>query len=139
MLRRLASLPQQDGKGRIGIAICDSAGGVTFRKPLGGFSMPRSGPGCPLWPLYQSLSRPMVPLRSVVETSGRDTSRYLAYAIAEPVGAPVFNVPQVLEATMLLLPRDLVHFPEEDAQVIGTNCRVFPCPSCRERRGGVAP
>ncbi|MEL7116455.1 MAG: helix-turn-helix domain-containing protein [Pseudomonadota bacterium] len=134
VLRRMATLPRDPGRPRIGLAVCDSAGGLTYRKPLGGFSMPRFGSGCPLWPLYQALSRPMTPIRTVIETAGRDPTRYLTYAMAEPVGVPRFDAPVVYEATMVILPRDLVPFPETDFQVIGTNCRVFPCPSCEARR-----
>lgn len=134
VLRRLAALPRQEGRGRIGLAICDSSGQLTYRKSLGAFGMPRYGGACPEWPLFKALSQPMMPIRAVIETSGRDPTRYLAFAIAEPIGAIRYDAPPVLEATMLLLPHDLVDLPPEPVRVVGTNCRVFPCPSCQARR-----
>lgn len=134
VFRRLASLPRPAGRGGIGLVICDSSGALTYRKPLGGFAMPRYGGACPNWPLYQALSRPMVPIRALIETTGRDSTRYISYAIAEPLGSQVFDAPQVYEATMLILPRDRVTLPELPVQVVGTNCRVLPCPACQARR-----
>jgi predicted transcriptional regulator/DNA-binding XRE family transcriptional regulator len=137
VFRRLANLPRQPNQARIGLAICDNSGDLTYRKPLGGFVMPRFGGGCPSWPLYQALSRPMVPVRAVIETTGRERTRYLAYAIAAPLGGPRFDSHPVFEATMLLLPRDRVGFPDEPPQIVGTNCRLMPCPACAERRGAL--
>ena len=76
----------------------------------------------------------MTPVRALIETTGREPTRYLAYAIAEPTGGQMFDAPQVYEATMLILPRDRARFPDLPVQVVGTNCRVVPCPSCAERR-----
>jgi predicted transcriptional regulator len=134
VFRRLATLPRVPERGRIGLAICDSSGALSYRKPLGGFAMPRTGGGCPLWPLYQALSRPAQPIRAVLETAGREPTRYLAYAVAEPMGGQAFAPVQVFEATMLILPRDLVVLPEEPVQQVGSNCRVLPCPACQAPR-----
>nr|MDJ0825743.1 helix-turn-helix domain-containing protein [Rhodobacter sp.] len=107
VLRRLATLPE-DGAGRIGLVVCDGSGALTFRKPVEGFPLPRFGAACPLWPLYQALSRPMTPVRALVEMSGRARERFLTYAISQPAGAAGFDTPTVFEATMLMLPVDRV-------------------------------
>jgi hypothetical protein len=44
-----------------GLAVCDASGALLFRRRLASFSIPRFGPGCPLWPLYAALARPGQP------------------------------------------------------------------------------
>jgi hypothetical protein len=50
------------------------------------------------------------------------------------MGGQAFAPVQVFEATMLILPRDLVVLPEEPVQQVGSNCRVLPCPACQAPR-----
>lgn len=126
VLRRIASLPEVGA----GLVLCDGSGAMTFRKPAEGFAMPRFGAGCPLWPLYQALGRPMVPIRARLEMAGRSARRYLAYAICQPRGAIGFDAPQVSEATMLIL-ADPAPGP---AEVVGATCRICPRPACPARR-----
>ena len=127
VLRRMAAVPDA----RVGLVICDGAGALTLRRAVEGFAVPRFGAACPLWPLYQALSRPMVPVRAVVEMAGRVPARHLVYAICQPVGAVGFDAPPVLEATMLIVP---------DAgavgavQPVGPTCRICPRVVCRARR-----
>lgn len=132
VLRRLASLPEAYGL-MAGLVICDGSGTLTFRKPVAGFPLPRFGAACALWPLYQALSRPVAPVCALVEQSGRSSRRFQAYAICQPVGATGFSEPQVLEATMLVLPPP---DPQEgDAPLrIGTSCRICPRRTCPARR-----
>jgi predicted transcriptional regulator len=113
---------------------CDSSGTLTFRKPVARFPLPRFGAACPLWPLYLSLSRPMTPVRAVVEMPGRGEERFLTYAIAQPAGAADFDAPPVFEATMLILPPDRAAFPEGAAHPVGTSCRICPRAACSARR-----
>ncbi len=132
VFRRLAALPAERGGADVGLVICDGSGTLTFRKPVAGFALPRFGAACPLWPLYQALSRPMAPIRTTVELSGRPARRFLAYAICQPVAGNGFDSPQVFESSMLILPE-----PGEDsapAQPIGTACRICPRPACPARR-----
>jgi hypothetical protein len=127
VLRRIACLPEQAGAG---LVICDGAGALTFRKPVDGFALPRFGAGCPLWPLYQALSRPLVPLRTVVEMAGRSPRRFRAYAICQQVRPAGFDAPQVLEATMLVLP----DAGTGAAEPVGPTCRICPREACPARR-----
>ncbi|MBI1219677.1 MAG: helix-turn-helix domain-containing protein [Rhodobacteraceae bacterium] len=129
VLRRVASLPEQAGAG---LVICDGAGALTFRKPTEGFGLPRFGAGCPLWPLYQALSRPMVPLRATVEMAGRTPRRYRTYAICQQVRPAGFDAPQVLEATMLVLPE--TGAKTGPAEPVGPTCRICPREACPARR-----
>lgn len=128
IFRRLATLPDQPA----GLVICDGSGTLTFRKPLEGFALPRFGAACPLWPLYQALSRPMVPIRAVVEMAGRAPRRFLTYAICQTSHPGGFEGPQVIRASMLILPAG----PQDvsRAEEVGTSCRICPREDCPARR-----
>ncbi|PKP69621.1 MAG: XRE family transcriptional regulator [Alphaproteobacteria bacterium HGW-Alphaproteobacteria-4] len=132
VFRRLASLPAAAGQPPIGLVICDGSGSFTFRRPMPGFSVPRFGAGCPLWPLYEALSRPMQPIRAVIEVAGRVPQRYLSYAVCQPVLPGGFDGPQVLEALMLMLPAP----PERSLpeRAVGVSCRICPRIACPARR-----
>ncbi|MBT8455624.1 MAG: DUF2083 domain-containing protein [Rhodobacteraceae bacterium] len=134
VFRRLASLPEVEGKGRIGLVICDASGTLTFQKSTDGFPMPRFGAACPLLPLYQALGRPMSPVRQVVEQPGRTPRRFLTYAISQPAHPQGFDGPTVFEASMLILPDDRVAIPGERPVPVGTSCRICPRRSCAARR-----
>ncbi len=131
VFRRLASLPEGMAP-PVGLVACDASGTLTFRKPAPGFALPRHGAACPLWPLYEALARPMVPIRAVVEMAGRVPQRFLTYAFSEPRHPGGFDGPQVVEAQMLILPP-----PEQRGEVerpIGASCRICPRADCAARR-----
>jgi len=134
VFRRLAALPPEIAGGPVGLVVCDGSGTLTFRKPIEGFGLPRFGAACPLWPLYQALSRPMAPLRAVLELGGAVPVRFLAYALCQPAIAAGFEGPQVLEAAMLILPEDIVELPALTPQPVGTSCRICPRRDCVARR-----
>ena len=50
LLRRLASLPELG----FGLVVADRAGSLLFRKGTEGFTIPRYGSACPLWPLFRA-------------------------------------------------------------------------------------
>lgn len=127
VLRRLALLPGREA----GLVIADGAGAITFRRPLSGFALPRHGAACPLWPLFQALARPAVPVSTVVRMPGEGARRILAEAIALPVGPPDFAGPPVFEATMLLTQAGDDDGP---ALPVGPTCRICVRDSCRARR-----
>lgn len=145
-MRRLATLPAQDGRAALGLVTCDGSGTLTFRKPLDGFAPPRFGAACPLWPLYQALLRPLAPLRRVIEHIGQPPRQFLAYAVCQPVVPSGFDAPDVVEATMLFVPMDAVvgtqtggaggRMPQVAGDVVevGTNCRVCARLNCPARR-----
>ncbi|NHX27678.1 DUF2083 domain-containing protein, partial [Escherichia coli] len=132
VFRRLAALPEDKLPVRVGLVVCDGSGALTFRRPLSGFALPRFGAACPLWPLYQALSRPMAPIRAVIEQPARPPQRFLTYALCQPMRMSGFGGPQVLESAMLILP-DLSD-GAEPAQLVGTSCRICPRDNCPARR-----
>lgn len=148
-MRRLASLPPQDDKANeIGLVICDASGTLTFRKQIEGFALPRFSAACPIWPLFQAISRPLTPIYHRISQTGRgdDISAggpFEAYAIAQPVGVPAFNRDPLFEAHMLIVPaksgggnnangggRDVTREP----LVVGATCRICPRQECFGRR-----
>ncbi len=112
--------------------ICDASGTVTYRRPVAGFALPRFGAACALWPLYQALSRPMVPIRSTVAMAGRIAERFVTYAFCEPEHPQGFAGPQILTAYMLILPDPGAAQPADE--IIGSSCRVCPRIDCPARR-----
>ncbi|MEM1430922.1 MAG: short-chain fatty acyl-CoA regulator family protein [Pseudomonadota bacterium] len=143
MFRRLAAMPPDILGGAIGLVACDASGTLTFRKPVEGFSVPRYSAACPLWPLYQALSRPVAPVRQVVEMGGRAPLTFLTYSLCQPLQPAGFDGPQVMEAQMLVVPLDLalsyaqgaVGVAEQAVALpIGTSCRICPRAACAARR-----
>ena len=128
VLRRWALTPEG---GEAGLVICDGSGTPVFRRSIAGFSVPSFGAGCPLWPLYEALARPGVPVRRFVEQAGRQQRTYLAYAIARSSRPEGLDGPVLHEATMLLLP-DPPSAPVPAR--VGPSCRTCPRPACPARR-----
>ncbi len=137
VLRRAACLLAAEGEGGAqepGLLICDGAGAITYRRPVAGFALPRFGAGCPHWPLYHALARPGAPVSGVVEMGGRTPKRFLCLAIARAYGVQKFDVPPLLEATMLILPEDEATPFEGGATKVGSSCRVCAQVGCQARR-----
>jgi len=70
-----------------------------------------------------------------------NATRFLCFALAEPIGPAAFDAPPVLQSMMLVLPD-----PPETGSVpypVGLSCRICPrndCPSRREPAlKGIAP
>ncbi|MBO6604193.1 MULTISPECIES: helix-turn-helix transcriptional regulator [Paracoccaceae] len=131
VLRRLASLPRAKGAPPFGLAVCDAAGALIFRRRIGAFSIPRFGAGCPLWPLYRALSKPMVPEASVLDLPNGTTFR--AWSICQPARAAGFGAEPVMRATMLLRPVEEER-AGSGAQPVGPGCAVCPREGCTARR-----
>ncbi|ETX26712.1 helix-turn-helix transcriptional regulator [Roseivivax isoporae] len=132
VMRRLAALPPDLLPDPCGLAICDASGALTYRKPLADFPMPRFGAGCPLWPLYQALSRPMTATRLVLEQAGSTGRRFRADAIAVPHGPAMPDRPALFEAHMLVVPDRAETAP--DPLPVGVSCRICPRTGCAGRR-----
>lgn len=132
VLRRLSTLPTEEGHPSMGLAQADASGALMFFKPIDGFAMPRAGAGCPLWPLFTAFSRAGQPIRAEVSMPGTNAQRFLCYAIAAPLGVVGFDAPQVLRSTMLVLSDQ----PVGAAQKIdvGLACRICPRDKCIARR-----
>jgi len=132
VFRRLATLPAGlAGVPPFGLVVCDASGTLVLRRPLAGFALPRAGSGCPLWPLYEALTRPMQPLRSTLDMAGRLPQRFQSWAFAAPRAGAGFDAPVLMEAMMLLTPATT---PTEAARPVGSSCRVCPRNGCAGRR-----
>ncbi len=132
VMRRLAALPDADVPQAVGLAICDASGALTFRKPLPEFPMPRFGAACPLWPLYQALSRPHVILAQALSAAGRQGGPFRAYAVALPCGLPETGCEPRYQAHMLVTgPADTGALPVAE---LGVSCRICPRRDCPARR-----
>ncbi|MEI4233366.1 helix-turn-helix domain-containing protein [Roseovarius sp. D22-M7] len=131
VFRRLATLPP-DSVGPVGLAICDASGSLVFRKPIAGFDMPRLAGACALWPLYQVMAQPNVPLRMRVRQAGRGDAPVLAMAVAGAAGPAGFGRPALTRMHMLLLP-DIPGDPGEVLE-LGVSCRICPLRDCAARR-----
>jgi transcriptional regulator with XRE-family HTH domain len=119
------------GAPEAGLVLCDASGTVTLQKPTPGFSLPRFGAACPLWPLFTALSRPMTPIDAMVETPANRRFRILAYAEARhPDG---FSGPELREAAMLILPPTAAQSATPLIR-LGSTCRICPRANCPARR-----
>lgn len=127
--RRIALLP---GSGA-GLVVCDASGTFTFRKPVEGFSIPRFGAACALWPLYAALGSAMRPVSAEVMVAGRAGRRFSVRAFCQPRWPQGFAGPELREALMLILPPPA---PVAGAAVlqVGSTCRICPAQACPARR-----
>jgi hypothetical protein len=129
VLRRLGVLrpgPWADA----GLVICDGSGAPLFRYAPPGFELPRPGEGCALWPLFEALAQPQLPVARLIETPGG--SRYLAWAVAERLLPMGFDGPALSRAQMLLLPAPTAA-DARPALPVGPACRICPRPACPAR------
>jgi len=131
VFRRIAAMPD-NVVGPVGLVLCDGSGTLTFRRPVPGFPLPRYGAGCPLWPLFQALSRPMQPIARPVEMTGRLPRRFRALALARPVHPGGFAGPEIVEAAMLLFEAQSQHDGPFDP--VGASCRICARDACPARR-----
>lgn len=129
VFRRLASLPEAAGP--IGLVVCDGSGTLVLRKPLPGFALPRFGAACPLWPLYEALTRPGQPVRARVAMAGRSGDVFDALAWCQTQWPDGFDAPAVIRCHMLILPASSTG---PAARPIGTSCRICPRKGCAARR-----
>ncbi|MFG6605348.1 helix-turn-helix domain-containing protein [Sulfitobacter sp. 1A10445] len=127
VLRRLASLPDLGA----GLVVCDRSGSVTFAKSIEGFTVPRFGACCPLWPLFAVQGQPGLVMKSRVMQMGRGQAEFEAIATCEVQAAAAYNTPPLSQSVMLLLP---VPSGAAPAQPVGATCRICPVEGCRARR-----
>lgn len=119
-----------------GLVICDASGTLTLRKRIAGFSVPRFGAACPLWPLFSALCRPVVPIQQIVQTAGPASERFLIRAFCQPHFPAGYHGPELREAVMLILPANALEAAANTAPAleIGSTCRVCPRANCPARR-----
>lgn len=133
LFRRLACLSGSLGWPNVGLAACDASGTLILRKAPEGFPLPTFGAACPLWPMFEALSRPSVPLKRRIVLAGRPDRQFRVFAIADPEPMGDLDAPPVLRAHMLLLPIAPAETGEAPV-VVGTSCRICPRSGCRYRR-----
>lgn len=132
--RRLAFWRPMPGMGNFGLIVCDATGATLVRKPQAGFPLPRYGPGCSLWPLYQAITRPHFPVSALLETP--EGGLFHAEAYAAVVGVPSAAQPPVIRSTMIFRhsARDGTVKTSAPAILTGQSCRVCPRLDCHARR-----
>lgn len=133
IFRRLANLPAEafpDRQER-GLVACDGSGTFVFRKPVAGFDVPRYGAACPLWPLFQALQRPMMPMRQDVRMTGRDARAFTTHAFGEILYPAGVSRAPVVSAWMLIEYRTGA---ASDIPEVGTSCRICSVEDCPARR-----
>jgi len=129
VLCRLATMPKSPNLPEIGLIRCDLSGSTLFRKPIEGFALPLTGAACPLWPLYQALAQPGLPLAKTVETPAG--AKFQCFAVAEVAPSSSFNAPLVVSATMAMMKTETA--PAEILP-IGPTCQICPRAQCSARR-----
>lgn len=128
VLRRLGML-RPGPWAQAGLIVCDGSGATPYRHAAPGFELPRPGEGCALWPLFQALAQPQLPVARLIETAGG--RRFSAWAVAERLLPMGFDGPVLSRAQMLFRPA-----PAQDARPalgVGPACRICPRPVCAAR------
>lgn len=110
----------------------DAAGFTSKRFPLPRLALPRHGPACPMWAVYQALNVPGTIVRQLVEFP--DGQRLLFIARAVEKSRPAFSLPRRLQSIMLAC--DTLHADKTaygvgldlsslaPAVPVGPNCRL---------------
>lgn len=133
VFRRIASVPPQTAGEGPGMVLCDATGAILLRKPCDGFLSPRSGHGCPLWPVYEALGAPGRPISRVLAHSAAVGTRVRTYAVAEPRWPMGAGAPALVETWMIVLP--MTGTPVTDPGLpVGSACRVCSLPLCAARQ-----
>ena len=131
IMRRLASVPEYG----CGLVVSDRSGSLLFRKAIEGFTIPRFGAACPLWPLFHGLGQAGQVVHQRVRMAGRADAVFDCYATAQPMGRVVLNVPPLIEATMLIVRvPNAARNEGTPATEIGAACRICPVAGCAARR-----
>ncbi len=132
LLRRLAHLPPDMVPEPLGLVICDAAGALIYRRELPDFPVPHYDAACALWPLFEALSRPGVPIARDVATAGREARAFRTYSVASPAGRARYGGAARVEAVMLI--RSHPDPGAEPARKVGPTCRICAHQPCAARR-----
>lgn len=131
MLRRLATLPTGPGLPVCGLVVIDGAGALRFQRPVAGVALPNTG-ACPLWPVFQALVAPLLPMRRDVVMPGGQ--RFRVFAVTETCGPASFDASPLIRATMLLVADPDLGTETAPPLPVGPGCRVCPRADCTARR-----
>ena len=128
--RRLAFAPDLG----LGLVACDGSGTLVLRRAVAGFSLPRFGAACPLWPLFTALAHPMQAIETVVEVGAASPNapRFALRGfgmVSHPAG---FGGPELRRAMMLIIPAGAGAAPALGVGATCRTCQRTPCPARRE-------
>ena len=128
VLRRLGML-RPGPWAQAGLNVCDGSGAALFRMPAPGFELPRLGEGCTLWPVFEALAQPQLPVARLIETTSG--ALFASWAVAERLLPMGFDGPALSRAQMLIRaarPRDM-----RPPLAVGPACRICPRAGCLAR------
>lgn len=120
----------------------DPSGYISKRFPLFGFTLPRFGHACPLWPVFSSFQTPGRVTRQLAEFP--DGHRFLMMARTVTKRAATFNAQPVMFAVMLAC--DAIHADrtvysegidfngDDNALPVGSTCRQCERQRCQHRQ-----
>jgi predicted transcriptional regulator len=123
IFRRLSALPEIG----LGLAVCDRAGSLIFRKPAEGFALPKLAAACALWPIYDVFAQPSAVGRTHVKQQDRFFEVFVAGEEQAKIG---YNRPSLYHALMLICPAA----EHDDVLEVGSACRICARASCSGRR-----
>jgi transcriptional regulator with XRE-family HTH domain len=128
--RRLAFAPDLG----FGLVVCDGSGTLVLRRPVAGFSLPRFGAACPLWPLFTALARPMQAIEAVVEVGAAipNAPRFGLRAFGMASHPAGFGGPELRRAMMLIIPASAGDAPVLGVGATCRTCQRTHCPARRE-------
>ena len=137
LLRRCAALQSIGDWQQPALITCDITGRIGYRQPCDGFTVPKAGSACGLWPLYQALQRPMTFLTTTF-TQKRANARqgeapFTCYAFAHQTWGKDPTLPPLTESLMLIFPLILPGANDSPPTEVGVTCRVCPINGCAAR------
>lgn len=141
---RLVTLRRKDAEGlAFGFLRSDRAGRLTKRFPISGLSLPLSGYGCVLWPIYQAFGAQGFVRQVALFPSG---GRFLLIAKAVAKRASSYQEQPLVYSIMLAI--DLVHADRtvygqgldlsHEAVPVGPSCLLCPRQDCSHRQEAFA-
>ncbi|WP_037310512.1 helix-turn-helix transcriptional regulator [Ruegeria halocynthiae] len=134
VLRRLATLPEGYLTRPAGLVVCDASGSILFNKSVPGFALPRFGEACPLWPMFQALNRPLVPIRKRIIQLGRTAAVFDCFAYAWPQSVSGYDDGPAYRSVMLVRAAEETMQEKQAVAKVGPSCRVCPNNDCESRR-----
>ncbi len=125
-----------------GLVACDGSGTLMLRRPVAGFSLPRFGAACPLWPLFTALGRPLQLIEAqavagvgAAGVGGAAAARFTLRAFCQSSHPFGFGGPELRKAMMLIVPNPPAETAQQRAELhLGSTCRVCTHPRCPARR-----
>jgi len=141
---RLVTLRRKNAEGlAFGFLRADRAGRLTKRFPITGLSLPLSGYGCVLWPIYQAFGSPGFVRQVAVFPNG---GRFLLIAKAVAKRASSYQEQPLVYSIMLAI--DLMHADRtvygqgldlsHEAVPVGPSCLLCPRQNCGHRQEAFA-